>query len=140
MEDKLKLANEFSEKLYSGLEKNITINAMNILKTMNLDKTCLLSSILYYPYCKVVVVNKMDMARGNIEEAKVKELEKIRAEFKNNIKQVYGEEVLNFLHSLKKLIEIDWQKTFALSLLNFALCLPNFKLFPKIKRLKSKQN
>ena len=109
MEDKLKLANEFSEKLYSGLEKNITINAMNILKTMNLDETCLLSSILYYPYCKVVVVNKMDMALGNIEEAKVKELEKIRAEFKNNIKQVYGEEVLNFLHSLKKLIEIDYQ-------------------------------
>lgn len=109
MEDKLKLANEFSEKLYSELEKNITINAMNILKTMNLDETCLLSSILYYPYCKVGVVNKMDMALGNIEEAKVKELEKIRAEFKNNIKQVYGEEVLNFLHSLKKLIEIDYQ-------------------------------
>ena len=109
MEDKLKLANEFSEKLYSGLEKNITINAMDILKTMNLDETCLLSSILYYPYCKVGVVNKMDMALGNIEEAKVKELEKIRAEFKNNIKQVYGEEVLNFLHSLKKLIEIDYQ-------------------------------
>lgn len=109
MEDKLKLANEFSEKLYSELEKNITTKAMEILKTMNLDETCLLSSILYYPYCKIGVIDKTDIALNKIEESKIKETEKIRAEFKNNIKQVYGEEVLNFLHALKKLIEIDYQ-------------------------------
>ena len=110
MEELLKTATNFADELYSSYEKNITTTAMNILKTMNLDETSVLSSVLYYPYCRVGVSKKEDvLSNREEEEARLKEVEKIRAEFKNNLKKVYGEEVVNFLHALKKLSEIDYK-------------------------------
>lgn len=110
MKELLKTATNFADELYSSYEKNITTTAMNILKTMNLDETSVLSSVLYYPYCRVGVSKKEDvLSNREEEEARLKEVEKIRAEFKNNLKKVYGEEVVNFLHALKKLSEIDYK-------------------------------
>ena len=112
MEEKelLITAKEYADGLYCELEKNITTSAVKILETLNLDETSVLSSVLYYPYCKVGVSKPEDvLSNREAEEARLKEVEKIRTEFKNNLKKVCGEDVVNFLHALKKLSEIDYK-------------------------------
>ena len=110
MKELLKTATEYADGLYSSHEKNITITAMKILETLNLDETSVLSSALYYPYCKVGVSKKEDVLPSReAEEARLKEVEKVRTEFKDDLKKTYGEDVVNFLHALKKLSEIDYK-------------------------------
>lgn len=103
--DKIESAKNFSKEFYLGNEKSITNKAMDLIKSFNLDETCVLSAILYYPYCKVGVSKKEDV----LSSKEIEELNKIRQEFKEKLKQDYGEDVVNFLHALKKLIEIDYQ-------------------------------
>ena len=108
--DKIEAAKIFSEEFYLENEKSITNKAMDLIKSFNLDETCILSAILYYPYCKIGVSKKEDiLPNKEAEELRLKELAKIRQEFKDKLKQDYGEDVVNFLHALKKLIEIDYQ-------------------------------
>ena len=108
--DKILMAEKFAGEVYSFDEKNITTLAVEIINKLNLDETCIIASKLYFPYCKIGVLSKeMKFASKEDEEQQKKEIEKLRLEFKEQIKNDYGEEVLNFLHALKKLIEIDYQ-------------------------------
>ena len=103
--EKLKKAQHFAKTVYSNEQENITNLAMEIIKNLNLDETCALASQLYYPYCTIGVLSKDEV----VSDDKQKEIDKLRAEFKHQLSHDYGEDVLNFLHSLKKLIEIDYQ-------------------------------
>ena len=107
--DKIYRAENFAKTVYSESEQNITNIAMELVEKLNLDETCIVASKLYFPYCKIGVLAKnTSFSSKEEEDAKLKEIEQIRLDFKDSIKKEYGEEVLNFLHALKKLIEIDY--------------------------------
>ena len=79
--DKIESAKNFSKEFYLGNEKSITNKAMDLIKSFNLDETCVLSAILYYPYCKVGVSKKEDV----LSSKEIEELNKIRQEFKEKL-------------------------------------------------------
>ncbi|MDD4110313.1 MAG: RelA/SpoT family protein [Clostridia bacterium] len=98
-------------------EKVIAENALNIVKNLHLDDECLLACILYFPYIKTSIYTSpsekeyknFDEIRKKQEDERKKKILSERQTFKDNIVKNYGNGVLSFLHSLKKLLEVDYQ-------------------------------
>ena len=98
-------------------EKIIAEYALDIVKDLHLDDECLLASFLYFPYIKTSIYRApsekeyrgYDDARKKQEDEIKRKVSNEREQFKNKIAITYGEDVLNFLHSLKKLLEVDYK-------------------------------
>ncbi len=98
-------------------EKAIADIAEQMVKNLHLDDECVLSCILYYPYIKSFIYTApsekeyklYDELKRRQEEEKKKKIDSQRLDFKKDIATSYGENVLNFLHALKKLLEIDYK-------------------------------
>ena len=116
MENKL----EFAKKLFlentTKSEREICELAVESVKRIHLDDNCVLACYLYYPYIKIGIytppnqdeLKNFDENRKKQEEAKKKEIEEQRLDFKQKLVSGFGEEVVSFLHGLKKLLEITF--------------------------------
>lgn len=118
MEEKILLeARSLQSLSATESEKAIADIAEEIVKNLHLDDECILSCILYYPYIKSFIYTApaekeyklYDESKRKQEEDKKKKIDDQRLEFKRNIGTFYGENVLIFLHALKKLLEIDYK-------------------------------
>lgn len=116
MENKLKSARELFESSTTQAEKEICALAIKEVKKLHLGDECVLACYLYFPYIKTSIyvppseqeLKLFDEARRKEEDEKKKQIEEERNKFKKNIEQIYGEEILVFLHGLKKLIEVSY--------------------------------
>ena len=116
MENKTEKAKKLFLKNTTQTEQNICRLTVESIKKLHLDEVCLLSTYLYYPYIKTAIytppseqeLKTFDEAKRKQEEAKKKQVEQSRIEFKESLAQEFGEEVVAFLHALKKLLEIDY--------------------------------
>ena len=98
----------------SESEKQIANMALEIVKSIHLDDECVLACLLYFPYIKTAIYvppseeeqKLFDETKRKQEEARKEQIEKQRLEFKEYISKTFGEDVLAFLHALKKLLEI----------------------------------
>lgn len=116
MENKLKSARELFESSTTQTEKEICALAIKEVKKLHLGDECVLACYLYFPYIKTSIyvppseqeLKLFDEARRKEEDEKKKQIEEERNKFKKNIEQIYGEEVLTFLHALKKLIDVSY--------------------------------
>jgi GTP pyrophosphokinase len=110
-------AQKLQSQIVTESEKVIADIAIEIAKKLFLDDECLLSCILYYPYIKTAIYTPpsekefktFDETKRAQEEQKRQRIEEARLTFKRNISAVFGDGVLNFLHALKKLLEIDYK-------------------------------
>lgn len=101
----------------SESEKQIANMALEIVKSIHLDDECVLACLLYFPYIKTAIYvppseeeqKLFDETKRKQEEARKEQIEKQRLEFKEYISKTFGEDVLAFLHALKKLLEIDYK-------------------------------
>lgn len=116
MEEKLEKAKILFENSTTEIEKEICYLTLKQIEKIHLDYECVLSCYLYYPYIKTAIyvppseaeLKTFDEAKRKQEEDIKKETEERRQEFKKEIETTFGSSVLAFLHSLKKLIEIDY--------------------------------
>lgn len=113
----LNLAKALQKQSVNESEKAITDLAIEITSKLNLDDECILSCILYYPYIKTAIyvppsnkeIRLFDETKKKQEEEKKEKINNERLEFKKYISNTFGENILNFLHALKKLLEIDYK-------------------------------
>lgn len=116
METKLQKAKKLFENSANQKEKEICRLAVSQIEKLHLDDDCVLACYLYYPYIKTSIyvplndeeLKALDENKRKKEEEKRREIELERINFKNEIKNEFGENILSFLHALKKLIEISY--------------------------------
>lgn len=118
MDEKILLeAQKLQAQSATESEKNIADIALDIVKKLHLDDECLLSCYLYYPYVKTAIytppsekdLKTFDENKRRQEEERKRIIDESRLNFKRNIAATFGDGVLNFLHALKKLLEIDYK-------------------------------
>ena len=116
-EKKLVEAKNLQDLVTDENEKIIAQYALEIVENLHLDDECLLACVLYFPYIKTSIYKEpsekeyknYDDARKKQEDERKRKILNARQQFKNNIETTYGSGVLNFLHSLKKLLEVDYK-------------------------------
>ncbi len=116
MENKLQSAKKLFEKSTTPQEKQICLLTIEQVEKLHLGDECVLACYLYFPYIKTSIYSApskaeaklFDEAKKKEEEEKKRTFEEERAKFKKSLEQEFGEEVVIFLHSLKKLIDISY--------------------------------
>ena len=117
MESKLEKAKKLFLASATKSEQEICQLAIKSVNAIHLDENCVLSCYLYYPYIKTAVYQppspeeqkSFDEVRRRQEENKKREIEEQRQAFKEKLALEFGEDVVSFLHALKKLLEIDYK-------------------------------
>ncbi len=114
MKTKNQIISELFNKNTNAIEKEITENAIDIAKKIHLSNECINACYLYYPYVKTAIYTKpdnfddLDENQKKIEDQKKEGLNEERLKFKQFLSNNFGEDLLQFLHGLKKLLEIDY--------------------------------
>lgn len=116
MEKNFKSAKELFENSTTQIEKEICALAIKQVEKLHLGDECVLACYLYFPYIKTSIyfapsaaeAKLFDEAKRKEEEEKKRTFEEERAKFKKSLEQEFGDEVVVFLHGLKKLIDISY--------------------------------